>query len=64
VLDWVRHGMTRREIARRRGSSVDAVKYHLANITGKLGLGSTAELRRWAGYPARVQSRRERTSHP
>jgi DNA-binding CsgD family transcriptional regulator/catechol 2,3-dioxygenase-like lactoylglutathione lyase family enzyme len=52
VLDWVRHGMTRREIARRRGSSVDAVKYHLANITGKLGLGSTAELRRWAGYPA------------
>jgi DNA-binding CsgD family transcriptional regulator/predicted enzyme related to lactoylglutathione lyase len=52
VLDWVRHGLSRAEIARRRGTSVDAIKYHLANIAGKLGLSGTAELRRWSGYPA------------
>ena len=52
VLDWVRHGVTRREIAGRRRTSVDAVKYHLANITGKLGLAGTAELRHWPGIPS------------
>lgn len=50
VLDLVRHGMRRAEIARRRGISVDAVKYHLANISGKLGV-ATAELRHWPGIP-------------
>jgi DNA-binding CsgD family transcriptional regulator/catechol 2,3-dioxygenase-like lactoylglutathione lyase family enzyme len=50
VLDLLRHGMPRREIARRRGTSVDAVKYHLANIAGKLGVGAR-ELRRWPGIP-------------
>jgi DNA-binding CsgD family transcriptional regulator/catechol 2,3-dioxygenase-like lactoylglutathione lyase family enzyme len=52
VLDWLRHGVSRREIARRRRTSLDAVKYHLANITGKLGLRSGAELRQWPGIPA------------
>jgi DNA-binding CsgD family transcriptional regulator/catechol 2,3-dioxygenase-like lactoylglutathione lyase family enzyme len=52
VLDWLRHGVSRREIARRRRTSLDAVKYHLANITGKLGLDGSAELRRWPGIPA------------
>jgi len=52
VLDWLRHGVSRREIARRRRTSLDAVKYHLANITGKLGLSSGAELRHWPGIPA------------
>ena len=52
VLDWLRHGVSRLEIARRRGTSLDAVKYHLANITGKLGLSSGAELRHWPGIPA------------
>jgi DNA-binding CsgD family transcriptional regulator/catechol 2,3-dioxygenase-like lactoylglutathione lyase family enzyme len=51
VLDWLRHGVSRREIARRRRTSLDAVKYHLANITGKLGLSSGAELRQWPGIP-------------
>ena len=51
VLDWVRHGLRRSEIARRRGTSVDAVKYHLANISGKLGV-SGRELRHWPGMPA------------
>jgi DNA-binding CsgD family transcriptional regulator/catechol 2,3-dioxygenase-like lactoylglutathione lyase family enzyme len=51
VLDWVRHGVGRAEIARRRGTSVDAVKYHLANISGKLGVRGR-DLRHWPGIPA------------
>jgi len=50
-VDWLRHGVTRREIARRRGTSVNAVKYHVANIRSKLGV-TGRELRRWPGYPA------------
>jgi DNA-binding CsgD family transcriptional regulator/predicted enzyme related to lactoylglutathione lyase len=50
VLDWVRHGVRRVEIARRRGTSVDAVKYHLANISAKLGVRGR-ELRHWPGIP-------------
>jgi predicted enzyme related to lactoylglutathione lyase len=44
--------MNRHEIARRRGVSLDAVKYHLANITAKLGVERSTDLRRWPGYPA------------
>jgi DNA-binding CsgD family transcriptional regulator/predicted enzyme related to lactoylglutathione lyase len=51
VLDWVRHGVRRAEIARRRGTSIDAVKYHLGNISGKLGV-ATRDLRHWPGVPA------------
>jgi predicted enzyme related to lactoylglutathione lyase/DNA-binding CsgD family transcriptional regulator len=51
VLDWWRHGVPRAEVARRRGTSEDAVKYHLANIAGKLGVRGH-ELRRWPGIPA------------
>ena len=51
VLDWMRHGVSRGEIARRRGTSVDAVKYHLANISDKLGVRGGA-LRAWPGVPA------------
>lgn len=50
VLDWMRHGVPRAEIARRRGTSVDAVKYHLANISDKLGVRGRA-LRDWPGVP-------------
>lgn len=52
VLDWLRHGVSRREIARRRRTSLDAVKYHIANITAKLGVDGSARLRTWPGYPA------------
>jgi catechol 2,3-dioxygenase-like lactoylglutathione lyase family enzyme len=52
VLDWVRHGVSRREIARRRRTSLDAVKYHIANITAKLGVHGSERLRAWPGYPA------------
>jgi DNA-binding CsgD family transcriptional regulator/catechol 2,3-dioxygenase-like lactoylglutathione lyase family enzyme len=51
VLDLLRHGLTQREIARRRGTSLDAVKYHVENMGAKLGVSGTAALRRWPGYP-------------
>jgi catechol 2,3-dioxygenase-like lactoylglutathione lyase family enzyme len=51
VVDGVRHGMSNRQIARRRGVSLDAVKFHLANAVMKLGLASRAELRAWRGAP-------------
>jgi DNA-binding CsgD family transcriptional regulator/predicted enzyme related to lactoylglutathione lyase len=60
VLDMIRHGIHRAEIARSRGTSVDAVKYHLANISGKLGVG-TRELRHWPGIPATTALARRRT---
>lgn len=49
IVEAIRHGISGREIARRRGISVDAVKYHVANVLHKLGLSSRAELRQWAG---------------
>lgn len=52
VLDWLRHGLSRRRIARMRGTSLDAVKYHLGNIAAKVGVEGTAALRAWPGIPA------------
>jgi len=43
--------MSNREIATRRGISVDAVKFHVANALDKLGLDRRAELRNWRGIP-------------
>lgn len=51
VVDAVRHGLTNREIAERRGVSLDAVKYHVANAIAKLGLGRRSDLRHWPGSP-------------
>lgn len=51
VLDWARHGISRAEIARRRNTTVDAVKYHLANISDKLGV-TGRQVRHWPGIPA------------
>ena len=48
----VQHGMTNAEIARRRGVSVDAVKFHMANALAKLGLRNRRELRAWFRAPA------------
>ena len=61
VLDMLRHGIRRAEIARLRGTSVDAVKYHLANISGKLGVGAR-ELRHWPGIPTTTALARRRTA--
>lgn len=60
VLDWVRHGVGRAEIARRRGVSVNAVKYHLANISDKLGVRGR-QLRLWPGIPATTKLAQKRT---
>lgn len=43
----VKHGLTSRQIAQRRGISIDAVKYHVANALGKLGLANRKQLRHW-----------------
>ena len=55
VVDAVRHGMSNRAIARGRGVSLDAVKFHVSNAVAKLGLADRAALRRWRGAPARAQ---------
>jgi DNA-binding CsgD family transcriptional regulator/catechol 2,3-dioxygenase-like lactoylglutathione lyase family enzyme len=47
----VQHGMTNKEIARRRGVSVDAVKFHVANALAKLGLADRKALRAWFRAP-------------
>jgi DNA-binding CsgD family transcriptional regulator/catechol 2,3-dioxygenase-like lactoylglutathione lyase family enzyme len=49
VAEWVRHGLTNRRIAERAGVSPDAVKFHVGNVLGKLGMTSRAELRLWDG---------------
>lgn len=51
VVHAIQHGMTNREIARRRGISLDAVKYHVANAVAKLGVANRAALRRWFRAP-------------
>jgi DNA-binding CsgD family transcriptional regulator/catechol 2,3-dioxygenase-like lactoylglutathione lyase family enzyme len=52
VANAVRHGLSNAAIAKRRGISEDAVKYHVRNCVAKLGLRDRAELRRWRGAPA------------
>lgn len=49
VVEFVRHGLTNRDIAERLGVSLDAVKFHVANVLAKLGFDSRADLRAWAG---------------
>jgi DNA-binding CsgD family transcriptional regulator/catechol 2,3-dioxygenase-like lactoylglutathione lyase family enzyme len=49
AVDAARHGMSNGEIARRRGVSRDAVKYHLANAVAKIGVTDRRELRAWDG---------------
>ena len=58
----VRHGMSNREIARRRGVSLDAVKFHVANAVAKLSLRNRGELRFWRGVPADSALARKETT--
>lgn len=51
VADAVRHGMTNAEMSRRMNVSRDAIKFHLANILGKLSLATRSQLRHWHGVP-------------
>ena len=52
VVEGVRHGLSNPAIAARCGLSVDAVKFHVGNALGKLGLASRRELQRWDGVRA------------
>jgi DNA-binding CsgD family transcriptional regulator/catechol 2,3-dioxygenase-like lactoylglutathione lyase family enzyme len=51
VVHAIQHGMSNREIAARRGISLDAVKYHVANAVAKLGVANRQGLRRWFREP-------------
>jgi DNA-binding CsgD family transcriptional regulator len=51
IVHAVQHGMTTREIARRRGVSFDAVKFHIDNAMAKLGVHNRQALRRWFRVP-------------
>ncbi len=51
VVHAVKHGMTSRQIAERRGISVEAVKFHVANALAKLGLTNRRALRHWHQPP-------------
>src|SRR5215211_484186 len=51
VVNAIRHGMTNRTLRRQLGVSLDAVKYHVRNALGKLGLDSRGDLRHWHGAP-------------
>jgi len=65
VLDLVRHGLNRGQVAVRLGVGVDAVKYHLANIGDKLGVRGIRALRHWPGFPATSpRARRASTKEP
>src|SRR5215469_12398622 len=51
IVHAVQHGMTTREIAKRRGVSFDAVKFHVDNAMAKLGVRNRQALRRWFRAP-------------
>ena len=62
VVHAVQHGMTSREIAERRGISIDGVKFHVANAVAKLGVGNRKQLRQWFRAPKQsALSRRKKT---
>jgi DNA-binding CsgD family transcriptional regulator/predicted enzyme related to lactoylglutathione lyase len=61
VVHAVKHGMTSREIAARRGISIDAVKYHVANALAKLGLPDRRALRHWHQAPKQSALNRKET---
>lgn len=52
ILHAVQHGLTNLEIARRRRTSVDAVKFHVANVLAKLGVRNRHELKKLSLKPA------------
>jgi len=51
VVHAVQHGLSNRAIAARRGTSTDAVKFHVSNALSKLGLADRRALRRWFREP-------------
>jgi DNA-binding CsgD family transcriptional regulator/catechol 2,3-dioxygenase-like lactoylglutathione lyase family enzyme len=61
VVEWVRHGLTNRQIAARRGIGLDAVKFHVGNALAKLGLADRRQLRHWDGVRKGSAIRRRET---
>jgi DNA-binding CsgD family transcriptional regulator/catechol 2,3-dioxygenase-like lactoylglutathione lyase family enzyme len=66
VVNGVRHGLSNAQIAKRRGISLDAVKYHVENAVAKLGLRDRRALKHWRGAPNdsaqhQIQQREERS---
>jgi DNA-binding CsgD family transcriptional regulator/catechol 2,3-dioxygenase-like lactoylglutathione lyase family enzyme len=62
VVNAVRHGLSDAAIAKRRGISRDAVRFHVRNALSKLSLTSRRELRRWSGAPGdSLMARKETT---
>jgi catechol 2,3-dioxygenase-like lactoylglutathione lyase family enzyme/DNA-binding CsgD family transcriptional regulator len=51
VTHAVQHGMSNRAIAERSGVSRNGVKFHVANVLGKLGLPDRKALRHWFQPP-------------
>jgi catechol 2,3-dioxygenase-like lactoylglutathione lyase family enzyme/DNA-binding CsgD family transcriptional regulator len=51
VAHAAQHGLGNRRIAAAQGVSLDAVKFHMANILAKLGLPDRKALRRWFCVP-------------
>ena len=62
VAEQVRHGLSNRTIAERMGVSPDAVKFHVGNALGKLGLTSRRELQMWSGVGKHTALGQGRTS--
>jgi DNA-binding CsgD family transcriptional regulator/predicted enzyme related to lactoylglutathione lyase len=60
VVHAAQHGMTNRQIAARCGITVDAVKYHFANVRAKLGLSRQALLHWFAAPKASALARQEK----
>jgi catechol 2,3-dioxygenase-like lactoylglutathione lyase family enzyme len=51
VVNAVRHGMSNGQISKRLHVSLDAVKFHVSNAVGKLGLRNRTALKHWSGAP-------------
>jgi len=51
ILNAIRHGLSNTAIAKHRGVSLDAVKFHVTNIVLKLGVENRRALRAWQGAP-------------
>lgn len=51
VVHLAQHGLSNRQIARRRRVSLDAVKFHISNAVSKLGLENKHALRQWFAKP-------------
>jgi catechol 2,3-dioxygenase-like lactoylglutathione lyase family enzyme len=60
----VRHGRSNRSIARARKTSLDAVKFHVANLLLKLEAPDRAALRAWPGTPAGSAANNRRHAMP